>query len=324
MARINIGYYLKPHVWIGANNREDATGLAVVVEGVSPGIDIAIQRQGLVLASINTDKIPSYRESEAANVIKSETASFVLNFFNAFSFAYYDAQLVKHQGGFQSVPQEIILDDLYLWLTSSTSLEDINLVQPGPICSGEFDTFKDGVNKLKKTVGHLDGEELKMRWEIEPSIFVEHFDKKLLSPNLIKLVALLNRGVVSIRGAAFDIALISFWAVIESTMKDLWSHFLIEKTLPKKRREFLTGRDITASIMSENLNLHGIIDEQLYSAVSEARKSRNKFMHELKPIDPGVCYRAFNTAKELIRIYHTVEITHKGAFYMGDINFGAR
>lgn len=323
MGKVNIGYYLEPHIWIGSDrNQSGATELAVIEKSITPGIDLSVQRQGLVLASINTDQIPDYRESDASNVIRSETASFVLNFFNAFSFAFYEAQLVKAKGGFQSIPQEVLLDDLYYWPVSDAPIEEINQVQPGPICSGEFDTFTEGVNKLKKTVGHLTEHELKMRCEIDPPVFTEYFDKKFLAPEMIKLVAILNRGIANIRGAAFDIALISFWTVIESIIKDLWSQFLVNKEISRKRRGFLTGRDITASILSENLSLHGIISEELYNKISEARKARNKLMHELKPIDPTICYNAFGSAKELIKIFHSVEITHKGSFFMGDISFG--
>lgn len=323
MSKINIGYYLTPHVWIGSDkNILNATELATILRSIAPGIDLAIQRQGLVLASVNTDQIPDYRPSDASNVIRSETASFILNFFNAFSFAFYEAQLVKAKGGFGSVPQEVALDDLYYWPASEGSVEEINKIQPGPICSGEFDTFFEGVNKLRKTAGHLSDDELKMRWDIDPSIFNEHLDKRLMNNEMMKLLATLNRGIVAIRGASFDVALISFWTVIESIMKDLWSRLLIEKGVSRDRRKFLIGRDITASILSESLNLHGIIGTELYNNISESRKARNKLMHELKPIDPDVCYRSFASAKELIKLLHGIDITHTGSFFMGNISFG--
>lgn len=325
MSKVNIGYYLKPHVWIGNRTREkNATELAFMKDDFVSGIDLGIQRQGLVLASFDIDGIPDYRQSNAYNVLRSESASFVLNFFNALSFALYEAQLKKHNGGFQSVPQEILLDDLYLWSSTCETIQEMNQNQPIPICSGEFDTFQEGVNKLRKTVGQLDKHDLKFRMDVDEKVFTEHLDKELLLPSLMKLFSIINRGVVGIRGASFDIALINIWTVIELIMKDIWSEFLNNKDLPKKRKEFLTGRDITAAIISENLNLHGVICDSLYEKISEARKARNKLMHELKPIDPVICYSSFDAVKELIDIKYSINILHKGSFFMGDIDFGQR
>ena len=323
MEKINVGYYLKPHVWIGVKaNEENATELAFVEENISSGIDLGVQRQGLVLASIDTTEIPDYRKSDAVNLLRSESASFVLNFFNALSFSLYEAHLKKHKGSFQSVPQEILLEDLYLWPGDHKSINEINRIQPSPICSGEFDTFQEGVSKLRKTVGHLDQEDLKFRIEISDDIFSQYLDKELLSPNVLKLFSLINRGIVSIRGASFDMALINIWTVIELIMKEIWSAFLNGKDLPRKRKEFLNGRDITAAIISENLNLHGVICGSLYEKISEARKARNKLMHELKAIDPAVCYSAFEAVKELINIQYSIKVSHNGSFFMGDIKFG--
>ena len=92
----------------------------------------------------------------------------------------------------------------------------------------------------------------------------------------------MNRGVVSVRGASFDTALVSFWTVAESLMKDIWSDLLASKEFDSKRKKFLMGRDITAAIICENLNLHGLISEDLYDGLSTIRKSRNKMMHDIE------------------------------------------
>jgi hypothetical protein len=178
------------------------------------------------------------------------------------------------------------------------------------------------VSKGLKTIGSFDKQDFDFRLEVDKQIFTTFFNKKIISGDLRKLFALMNRGVVSIRGASFDIALVNFWTVAESLMKDIWSDLLASKEIDSKRKDFLTGRDITAAIICENLNLHGIISEDLYDGLSMIRKSRNKMMHELRAIDPKICYRAYEVVKELIKIQHGVEISHGGSYFIGDTEIG--
>jgi hypothetical protein len=190
-----------------------------------------------------------------------------------------------------------------------------------PITTGEFDSMAESINKLLKTVGKIDSDDKSFRIDIDCEIMSEHLDKNILNPEHMKLFSLLNRSIVGIRSASFDTSLIGIWAVIELIIKDLWSEFLTHRSLPKKRKEFLTGRDITASILTENLNLHGIISDVLYEDISQARKARNSLMHELSPVDPSICYKAFLAVKELIKIKYGIDILHRGEFYKGNINF---
>lgn len=323
MKKIFVGFYLKPHVWIGKREEhKNPTELAFSEKDFMENIDLGIQRQGLVIASIETKHIPGYQESNVGNVLRSEIASYVLNLFNAFSFALYEAQLQKHQGGFQSIPQEVLLDDLYLWQGNNyQSIEIANANQPMPITTGEFSTSNEMVLKGKKTIGMLEEDDLKFRFEIDEEVFISHINKKLLSASLRKLFAVINRGVVSIRGASFDMALINFWTVIELLLKDIWSDFLTQKKLPKKRMEFLSGKDLTAAIISENLNLHGLINDSLYNDISDARRTRNKLMHELQVVEPRICYKAYDAIKQLVSKQYSIDIIHGGSFYFGDIKF---
>lgn len=323
MKKIFIGFYLKPYVWIGKREEhKNPTELAFSENDFIENIDLGIQRQGLVIASIETRHIPGYQESNVGNVLRSEIASYILNVFNAFSFALYEAQLQKHEGAFQSIPQEVLLDDLYLWQGNNyESIDAANANQPMPITTGDFSTLNEMAYKGKKTIGMLEEEDLEFRFEIDEKVFTDHINKKLLSANLIKLFAVINRGIVSIRGASFDMALINFWTVIELLLKDIWSDFITQKKLPKKRMEFLSGRDLTAAIISENLNLHGLINDSLYNDITDARRTRNKLMHELQVVEPRICYKAYDSIKQLISIKYMIYIIHRGSFYMGDIKF---
>lgn len=240
MGIVVVGFYLRPHVWIGKKDEEDnSKDLAYKENGFLSNIDIGIQKQGLVFASINTSQIPSYQKRSASNVLRSETASFILDFFNAFSFAFYEAQLKKHEGSFQSIPQEVLLEELFIWVKDEySSIEEINNDQPMPIETGEYKTMVEAVGRMTRTTGYLNEHDYDFRWEIDVDIFTNYLNKKLLSKELRKFIALLNRGIVSIRGASFDIALINFWSVIETILNEMWIKFLQEKNLSKKEKNF--------------------------------------------------------------------------------------
>lgn len=65
--------------------------------------------------------------------------------------------------------------------------------------------------------------------------------------------------------------------------------------MSRERRKKLTGRDYTASVVIEVLELEGIISHDLYRELEIARKCRNKWMHEMaspKASEVKVCVSA--------------------------------
>lgn len=156
---------------------------------------------------------------------------------------------------------------------------------------------------------------------LEKDIFTKYLNKKLLSSELRKQIALINNGIIEMRRASFDSALINFWTVIETILKDIWGKFLMQKDITKDRRKFLTGRDLTASVIVECLSLHGIIEETLYKKITETRKTRNSFMHELKDSVPSVLNTAYSAFEELLYINYSIRLKHRTLIFMGDVKF---
>jgi hypothetical protein len=65
--------------------------------------------------------------------------------------------------------------------------------------------------------------------------------------------------------------------------------------MSRERRKKLTGRDYTASVMVEMLEVNGQIDHELYKLLETARKARNSWAHDMKsPTDSALraCSRA--------------------------------
>lgn len=107
------------------------------------------------------------------------------------------------------------------------------------------------------------------------------------------------------------------WGVCEQLISTAWNKLLEETKLsegegdrmPKDRREKLTGRDYTASVMVEMLEINGRIGRELYRLLEIARKARNKWAHEMRvPKDRAgqMCIRA---AEMLLRQIWGVQLS---------------
>lgn len=321
MKKIAVGYYIDPKVWFGKKEEpEKAQSLAFTQDDFSPLIDIGIQNQGFVLALFKVSQIENYQERSFSNVLKAEVASFALNFFNAFSFALYEAQAKKFNGAFQTSPQEVLLEDLYLWSEEGyNSIEETNQNYPSPLVTGRFYGFNEMVARSSIYSSSLNDKDLTMRPTVDKDIFTNYFDKKLISSELTKLFALINRGIVSTRNASFDISIVNFWSVIEFTVSEIWNGFLEKNNINKKRREALHIKELKASVVIESLNLHKLIDDTLYDQITKIRKARNNLYHNLDIPKPEVCYIAFEVVKQLIKINYDIKLFHNGTLFMGSI-----
>ena len=67
------------------------------------------------------------------------------------------------------------------------------------------------------------------------------------------------------------------------------------------RKEKLTGRDFTASIISEGLSLAGILPFEQYKQFSRVRKKRNAWLHDLHAIDQLDAAEAIVLAQFMLR-----------------------
>jgi hypothetical protein len=93
------------------------------------------------------------------------------------------------------------------------------------------------------------------------------------------------------------------WGVCEQLISQVWGDFLkeikltgiIDGRMPKDRFKKLIGRDYTASVMVEILELNGKIDHQLYRLLEVARKARNNWVHQMrvpKESESNICIQA--------------------------------
>ncbi|MGF6647117.1 hypothetical protein [Paraburkholderia sp. GAS82] len=106
----------------------------------------------------------------------------------------------------------------------------------------------------------------------------------------------------------FESAHLIAWSVIEKQINKIWADLmgaLDEKNgghtkINSKRRETLTGRDYTASIVTQMLSLHGKIDDNMLSELNKARQTRNDFAHNLGAVTWQDAAWAIGAANQLI------------------------
>lgn len=142
---------------------------------------------------------------------------------------------------------------------------------PTPLVGGYLrDYYKHGI--IPKT-------SLDLACEVLESIISCEYDKSL------DLASLLNDAATSFSNHEFASSLITAWTVCETLLQHHWTSYMKSRhgsTINSSRKQKLIGRDFTASVVSEVLELAEIIDPETLNALDKARKARNAWMHSIK------------------------------------------
>lgn len=93
------------------------------------------------------------------------------------------------------------------------------------------------------------------------------------------------------------------WTACEQLISEEWKQLLSnsdvgrtqEAKLTRDRKKKLLGRDYTASVMVEMLELHGRLSDSLYKNLEIARKARNNWAHDMS-VPSGIDVRACQQA----------------------------
>ena len=88
------------------------------------------------------------------------------------------------------------------------------------------------------------------------------------------------------------------WTIIEQYLNYKWDSLLNNKKVSSNRQKKLKGRDYTASVKTEILDLFDIVKENEYIALNSLRKKRNDFMHQIVNIPNEVAQESLNLALE--------------------------
>lgn len=138
--------------------------------------------------------------------------------------------------------------------------------------------------------------------------------------NAMFLVELCLRSCKACEDHNYAFSLVTAWAVVENLLQRLWSRYVddqrgrqveedAEVFLNSARREKLTdGRDFTASVISEILSLVDLIPFDLYQVLSKVRKTRNDWMHELRPVTRLDANDAVELAQRMLNFVDKLDI----------------
>ena len=152
-------------------------------------------------------------------------------------------------------------------------------------------------SRILKTISPYDGSEswLKGREVLGQDVFNELFqdaDIVFKSDENVKLLARLMKSLSEYRMADKEISLLISWFVLESFINQKWDIWLEEqnkeslegsKRINSKRREELTkGRDYTASVISNFLELANVLSFDEFKHLTVLRKVRNSIVHKKK------------------------------------------
>ena len=102
------------------------------------------------------------------------------------------------------------------------------------------------------------------------------------------------------------------WAVCEQLVSTAWERLLNDTTgsdrMTGPRKKKLKGRDYTASVMTEVLELENRIRHDLYSHIEEARRARNRWAHELQEPTNGQVIHAIRAIEGLFQEIHGIRV----------------
>jgi hypothetical protein len=118
---------------------------------------------------------------------------------------------------------------------------------------------------------------------------IDDFKKIFLDNDLVFILSQLNSSLSEFKKLSFRQSLILSWFSIEYFLNKKWINYLFEKKESNKekqvfngtRRDFLIGRDISSSIMSNMLELNGKIPYEIFEKIDNVRGKRNIIIHNL-------------------------------------------
>ena len=95
------------------------------------------------------------------------------------------------------------------------------------------------------------------------------------------------------------------WGVCEQLLSSAWKKLLNDVKndgrMSGKRADKLEGRDYTASVMIEMLEINGQIDHDLYRRLEIGRKARNDWAHDMRKPKGSVVYETIRALEDLLQ-----------------------
>jgi hypothetical protein len=133
-------------------------------------------------------------------------------------------------------------------------------------------------------------------------------------PRLVQLIHAYYVAAIRGRDTYRGEALVLAWSVCEQLLSVLWETMIEEfksaasSRMNKDRRKKLDGRDYTASVVIEILELNGKLDQELYSHLETARQARNRWAHKFVAPTLGEIHSCMRSAEIMFRKFLGIDL----------------
>ncbi len=131
-------------------------------------------------------------------------------------------------------------------------------------------------------------------------------------PSVLYMITSLHSAARSYTGRKYGESVVVAWSVCEQMISSAWNAILddeqLSERMPSPRRKKLNGRDYTASVITEFLEIMNVIDHETYNQLNAVRKSRNDWAHQLKEPTAQHVHVAIDSAQRLLSKFKGVDI----------------
>jgi hypothetical protein len=122
------------------------------------------------------------------------------------------------------------------------------------------------------------------------------FGRAVASAGAEKFLASFAKSLAEYKVGNYETCIVLAWFITEAALSSLWESHLDGlngdlpgggKRISSDRKHFLTGRDLPTSVVSNMLELFGVVDHGLFEDIDSVRGFRNKIVHPTKKFTPG-------------------------------------
>ena len=139
---------------------------------------------------------------------------------------------------------------------------------------------------------------------------VAEFTKVIATPGLEKTLSSFAKSLSEYKVGNYETSVVLSWFITEAALSQLWKGHIDNlntdfpdgrKRINRERRDFLTGRDFTISLISNLLELWGALPHAQFQDIDAVRGFRNKIVHNhnFAP-GPNEAQLALKTAQAMI------------------------
>lgn len=137
--------------------------------------------------------------------------------------------------------------------------------------------------------------------------------------HLLAMLDLYARACRAYEDHDYSISLVASWTIVERLLDALWERYIEqnrerevdghrEPFINADRKQRLTGRDFTASIVAEILSLLDVVPNRLFVDLGIVRAARNQWLHTMRPVERATAERAVDVALELLRRAENLDV----------------